>query len=165
MKKTILALSLAACGAAFAQSAGQNPFARPTSQPAPASPVNGAAAGAPAVPPNNMPYPVMQPMPGVMPGQPAIMQPGQMAPSGPEVVEEEVSVVRVGKVNGQYLYRGTGAYLFEPTNKKKVVRKPTVAQSGAAGLPAAMPAIPVPGAAAQPVPALPNMVGRPAPTK
>ncbi len=165
MKKTILALSLAVCSAAFAQSAGQNPFARPTSQPTTTSPANGAAAGVPAIPVNGLPSPVMQPMPGVMPGQPAIMQPGQMAPSGPEVIEEEVSVVRVGKVNGQYLYRGTGAYLFEPTNKKKVVRKPTVQQAGAAGLPIAMPAIPVPGAAAQPAPALPNMVGRPAPTK
>lgn len=175
MNKTLLALALTAfIGVAHSQTA-PNPFARPTQGAAPGQlNVHGGAvnSGLPQLPNGGVPSSVIQPlpangaMPGVLPGQPAMVQPGMpgapAAMTGPEVVEEEVSVVRVGKVNGQYLYRGTGTYLFEPTSKKKVVRKPSVQQGSAA---AALPAIPVPGASAQPAANFPSMVGRPAPTK
>ncbi len=176
MKKLLASLlgALIATGA-LAQSAA-NPFARPGSgSTAPAS----QGAGAPPTQGNAAIPPIPVPM---NPGQPQLPQPGNMgqppgmtgvppqgypmptgpdgmpmSPSAPSAIEQEVPVTRLGTVNGQVIYRGTGVYLFEKEGKQKLVRKPSLRTEPSAGLPP-----PVPGAPSSTA-NLPSMVGRPAP--
>ena len=110
-----------------------NPFAKPSaavSPPSPSNPVPGNPQ-LPAVMPN-----VSTPMAPPLPPSAITLPP--LVPPAPEVAPEEVSVVRIGKVNGQYIYRGTGTYLFEMA-KEKLQRKPVVQASSLPALPTNIP--------------------------
>lgn len=113
--------------------AKSNPFAR------------GAGTGGPAAP-AAVPLPSVATAPTVAP----------VPLKKEDIVEEDVPSIRVGKVNGEYIYRGTNTYLFEETGLRKIVRKPVaVVVAGPAAGPSR--------AGAPPTPNLPSSVGRPAP--
>lgn len=154
MKKKFTLIALVAiAGCAAAQTASNpNPFAKPAvaspsiPQPTPqASPVVNNQ-GAP------QPFPVYQ---GVN-----TPQSGYVAPQPPNVVEEteEVPAVRIGKVNGKEVYRGSDTYIFQQKDKNvKVTRKP-VKPSVPSGMPQGDLNSSSPNRGN-----LPSMVGRPAP--
>lgn len=110
-----------------------NPFAKPSAavpSPSPSNPVPGNPQLPAATP--NVSTPMAPPLP------PSAMTLPPLVLPAPEVAPEEVSVVRIGKVNGQYIYRGTGTYLFEAA-KEKLKRKPVVQASSLPVLPPNIP--------------------------
>jgi hypothetical protein len=122
----------------------------------PGTPAAVAPAGAPGIP--GAPQDPAQPS---LPGQPAAPWAGASAPLPPlpskpviPEIEETVPAARIGKVNGQYIYRGVDTYVFEPTRARKVTRTP----STPAMLAAAAAVEPL-----QPHAALPGAVGGPSP--
>lgn len=152
----IFALTLST--AALAQA--PNPF-KPGGG-APGASVSGQPRGAaqpgalpPPIPSNNgMPPPIFN-----NGGDPNMTGMPPAMPPAPNVVELDVSVTRVGKVNGLSIFRGQNVYLFEKENKPRVVRKPQLANSGSSNFNPVTNGMPAQGTP----PNLPSMVGRPAP--
>lgn len=129
MKHTLLSLlAVTAMTSALAQPApsAPNPFARPAA--------NSAAPGVTRpgqgpLPP--LPAPHQAGGPGALP--PSVQLPGYAGQDpalgllgGPEPQEQEVVATRIGVVNGEALYRGTGTYLFEKDSKRPLLRKPVI---------------------------------------
>lgn len=142
MKQTLISLlAFVAVSAAVAQPA-PNPFARPSTPlaAAPAGSPQSSGGPLPPIPTPGQPGQAISPPgysrgPGGMPGYaPPGMDPAMPnleVPGAPSVNELEVPVARVGTVNGQVIYRGTGTYLFEKNGKQNVVRKPVVRNADA----------------------------------
>lgn len=161
MKQTLFSLlALTAMTSALAQPApsstsASNPFARPAANATPS-----ARPGQGPLPPMPLPgqagAPGMMPPPVHLPGY-AGQDPSSSLLSGPEPQEQEVVVTRIGVVNGEVLYRGTGTYLFEKDSKRPLLRKPVTRGSDTA-VTNSTPAVPGVSVNAP----LPAAVGRPA---
>lgn len=141
LKLSLLVLALLPFSAsAQSNSAGPNPFARPSAGSASSSkevPPGAAASGqqpafvAPGMPGNSamapgQTLPPMPPIPGVansgmLPGGAPGVIPGVAGLPASSDIEQEVSAVRIGTVNGMHLFRGTGTYVFESAKKRKLV--------------------------------------------
>ena len=160
MKQTLFSLlAVTAMTSALAQPASSttpapNPFARPA-----AAAPNSARPGQGPLPPLPLPgqagAPGMMPPPMHLPGY-AGQDPSSALLSGAEPQEQEVVATRIGVVNGEVLYRGTGTYLFEKDSKRPLLRKP-VTRASETAVTNATPA--VPGTSVN-LP-LPSAVGRP----
>lgn len=140
MKAYLLAL-LAFATSASAMAQATNRFADPAKAPPVTAPAAGASVS--GVTSGALPAPGM-PVPGAGALPPM--------PSQPSEVVETVPARRVGKVNGEYLYKGEGAtaYLFESTKKSPVVRKPETPAMTQARLQAAALAPNLPSAVGSP---------------
>lgn len=145
---TLIALVALVGGVAAQPVSNPNPFAKPAVGPSPTqqSPLSGGNQ------PTQHPFPVSQgtnlPPPGYSP----------TPPSSLTEETEEVPAVRIGRVNGKDIYRGTETYLFMPKDKNvKVTRKP-VKQGSQSNVVAADPNLNTQNRGN-----LPSMVGRPAP--
>ena len=105
--------------------AGAAPSAQgfPTAPPIPPQPL------APGVAPSAAANPFMKPPVAGAPPRPAagVVPFTPSMPGAPVVLveppDEEVPSMRVGRVNGQYIYRGHNTYVFEEVGKKPIKRK------------------------------------------
>lgn len=101
---------VAAVFASSAQAVTPDIFAPAAGAPAPSEP-------APPAPDLGKPTPAST--------KPSALATAPKAPGASGLVEESVSATRLGKVNGQWIFRGTDkTYLFESAKSLQVVRKP-----------------------------------------